>query len=382
MRVNPTNTATSKYNSMDDVLRQNNKRKQLINKEHYEGTMFYILSHWSGTVWQTGLTKTTFYFPILFWLVPTIASSYWSDLHGAIPHFKEGVVSRIATIGAFVGFFVLFYTNQCYNRWWASYQSSRSCEARIFDAAAILRGYVGRESKHAGQILRYMNLAHLLGYVGLSSEYDQGFFDVVSKHHNLCCEEEYTRLQSIGVENGGRAYREVICWAVATIRKLEDADTRLDLLRCVLRLRDSIGSLYDYDFQPVPFMYFNMANWLVILYLPLMNYALTFAVSPWWVSLIIVVVTNVCLTGLLDVAVHFIYPYGHDAEDLAVYHFIQHAAQNSLAMLDQPENFPAEDGCKDQYLSYKPEGAYQKSWDQHGDAVVALRRGGGGANKL
>ena len=51
-----------------------------------------------------------------------------------------------------------------------------------------------------------------------------------------------------------------------------------------------------------------------------------------------------------------------DVEDLAVYHFIDDAAKNSLAILDSTNTFGSEDDHhRARYMTFKPEGAYAKA---------------------
>jgi predicted membrane chloride channel (bestrophin family) len=129
----------------------------------------------------------------------------------------------------------------------------------------------------------------------------------------------------------------------------------------ILRLRGSLGGLYDNAFQPVPFMYFNMAHWLVTIYLPFFNMAIAQLVDKVALSFFIVFLANACFVGLLEIAVQMLYPYGIDSSDLAVFHFINFTAVNSLAMLDYDADLPDEDEHQEEYLSYKPEGAYAVS---------------------
>ena len=96
-------------------------------------------------------------------------------LVGIDSHHRLVLDSHFGIIGSFVGFFILFFNNTCYNRWWGEYQKSMSCEGRIFDTAAMCRGCLGRENKYAARILRYANLMHLLVYVGVSPEYNDEF---------------------------------------------------------------------------------------------------------------------------------------------------------------------------------------------------------------
>lgn len=63
------------------------------------------------------------------------------------------------------------------------------------------------------RIWRYMNVANITAYTGLSSFYTKNnlFIPLISKY-KLLTTKEYYRLLSIGIESGGSAYREVLTW--------------------------------------------------------------------------------------------------------------------------------------------------------------------------
>jgi len=83
-----------------------------------------------------------------------------------------------------------------------------------------------------------------------------------------------------------------------------------------------------------------MSYWLMLLYLPLANYALMTNIPSHALSFLMCFLANTCFVGLIQVARHFLYPFGEDIEDLAVFHFINFAAAASLAMLDSSATFP------------------------------------------
>ena len=96
----------------------------------------------------------------------------------------------------------------------------------------------------------------------------------------------------------------------------------------------------------------------------MLTYALATTVgeSHATLSFLIVLLANICLVGLSCVALRFLHPYGMDVEDLAVYHFIDDAAKNSLAILDSTNTFGSEDDRhRARYMTFKPEGAYAKA---------------------
>ena len=102
----------------------------------------------------------------------------------------------------------------------------------------------------------------------------------------------------------------------------------------MLTLRGTLGTIYDYDYQPVPFAYWNMVSWLLVTYLPLNAYALGWHYySEWYFSWFGVVMTNFCLLGLCALAQQLSKPYGDDLFDFDVFHFLNFTCNASRKLL-------------------------------------------------
>eukprot|EP00936_MAST-01D_sp_MAST-1D-sp1_P001011 g1011.t1 len=172
-----------------EIIEGDKQRKKLLDHDLFEASILNVLFRWHGTVWHAALTAPRFYFPLIFWLVPVVMRHTDMDAYEQLPDIGEHI-DQIESIGAFVGFFVLFYANQCYERWWNCYQTSMKCVGCINDMAFMCRSSLGRDSPHAAQILRYTNLLHVLGYVGLTREYDDEFFVLIAADLNLATREE------------------------------------------------------------------------------------------------------------------------------------------------------------------------------------------------
>ena len=70
------------------------------------------------------------------------------------------------TLGAFLTFFLVFHAHDAVISFGILYQASMDCLERIYDVAVIAAAYLPRE--RAMRLVRYMNAAHVAGYVGLS----------------------------------------------------------------------------------------------------------------------------------------------------------------------------------------------------------------------
>jgi hypothetical protein len=193
-----------------------------------------------------------------------------------LPAFAAGLdTDRIVIVGGFLTFFLVFYVNQSHKRFFDLYCHSMACKGRIFDAATLARS-CHMPSEQALRLIRYMNAAHAAAYVGLSSVYpSNGYFDrVCINDFKLLTEDEKKRMDTIDMDSGGSAYRELIAWSMLEVQKAKDEkliDKELAaMLRDeVLKLRAGAGQLYDAADLPIPFYYVHFICFLTALYLPL-----------------------------------------------------------------------------------------------------------------
>ena len=117
------------------------------------------------------------------------------------------------------------------------------------------------------RLMRHTNAAFVLAYVGLGKCYtEKNFLRLFNEIHQLLTEEEYERILEIGPDSGGKAYTEVISWALNDAREATKHDNTLAMAEFrsqILRMRGLLGSLYDYDAQPVwctlPFLHIYCA---------------------------------------------------------------------------------------------------------------------------
>eukprot|EP01033_Poteriospumella_lacustris_P007103 gene7103-5109_t len=263
-------------------------------------------------------------------------------------------LALISIIGGFMSFSLVFFVSQAYSRLCAQYDQSMRIEGRIFNLAYLARSNLLYAEAH--RLLRYLNATHVLGYTGLSLVYtDDNLFDIMNDKHQLLTFEELGRIREVGADGGGAAYREVIGWCVELLFDLNKAKpdknetvaenpieplTLQTLVSEVLALRGCIGALYDYDDQPIPFVYVHILFFLTLFYLPLMTYAvaLQFPIGsefyvPDIIGSLLVFVNVVFVVGLREIGRNLISPYGDDSHDLSVIHYITFTMMASRRIL-------------------------------------------------
>lgn len=111
---------------------------------------FRMLLFWDGTVLKALSEDALMYLTVLIYSAVRVGArvglpDFVADLGGA----------DIGVIGAFLSFFLVLYVNACTQRFDRLYNTSMSCENRIFDAAALARTTLPREK--ALRLIRYMN---------------------------------------------------------------------------------------------------------------------------------------------------------------------------------------------------------------------------------
>jgi Bestrophin, RFP-TM, chloride channel len=204
-------------------------------------------------------------------------------------------------------------------------------QGRIFDVATIAVTVLPKEQ--ANRLVRYMNAAHISGYVGLSSVYPSGsFFRHLNEQLALLTSSELSRMNEIDLDKGGSCNRELIAWAMREVQMAQakgqiDSDLATYLRLEVCKLRAAIGELYNAKDLPLPFFYVHFICLLTVMYLPL--FALTAALNigtgtadVHWIADVVgglvVFLQSIFVIGLRILGQQFSDPYGDDLVDLSV----------------------------------------------------------------
>eukprot|EP01034_Spumella_vulgaris_P030602 gene30602-37845_t len=178
--------------------------------------------------------------------------------------------------------------------------------------------------------MRYLNAAHLLGYVGLSAVYnDENFFDPMNADLQLLTDSEVSRVKEIGTDTGGSAYREVIGWCLEIIYHhfhtdpdLLDVNTMDRMVDELLTFRGKVGALFDYDDQPIPFVYVHLLTLLTEIYLPLFAYSTAVNTKNDLEGVLVLFLAAIYTLGLVAIGRALMDPYGNDTMDFSVMTYI------------------------------------------------------------
>jgi len=315
-----------------------------------------VLRYWEGTVLKDFFRDPWSYILLILYIVTR--SFFYFDKFSFIDSSgtssnKENMslgVANIEIIGGFLTFFLIFYANYANDRVAKMYEASMGCEGSIFSVAALARSTIPRVN--GLRLLRYLNAAHIAGYVGYASTYTyDNFFINANKAKGLLTTSEVNRMENICMDKGGSCYRELISWAIAEVTKaqqngLVDDLTAHQYRELIMRLRGCIGTLYDYHDQPINFFYVHFVCLLSFLYLPL--FTVETALSTGYtknleiyeiflyefISITTVFLQAIFVIGLRIMADRLSQPYGSDYEDLSVLHYVDFTWVMSRRMME------------------------------------------------
>lgn len=211
-----------------------------------------------------------------------------------------------------------------------------ACKGRIFDVASLAVTYL--DGNVATRLVRYMNAAHVTGYVGLSKTYpSSSFFAKLNHDLGLLNADEMKRMNTIDLDKGGSANREIITWClreIQTLHRKNDIDNELaqQFREQILQLRGNIGQLYNAADLPIPFFYVLRSRFYLfaVVALPTTVCHIPSVQGGNWervywtadmVAGLVVLLQAIFVQGLRILGQKMSDPYGDDQLDLSVIFF-------------------------------------------------------------
>ena len=219
------------------------------------------------------------------------------------------------------------------------------CPALIYDITQICAPSLPKAG--STRLIRYLNAAHVAGYVGLSRTYSkQDFFDKLNDKYQLLNAEELKRIELLDMDHGSDAFHELVSWCMLDIETAFrqnhiDAREKSALKDKTTQFRTQMDNLFDYQDQPVHFFYIHFLCLLSAVYLPLFAADNAFGAGTgynvhWtWdvLSGMVVLVQAIFVIGLRLLGQKMSDPYGDDLEDLSVMHYVTEAWRKSNQIL-------------------------------------------------
>jgi predicted membrane chloride channel (bestrophin family) len=303
----------------EELERIEQKRRAILTR--VEDPFWKILAYWDGTVLKCLVRDSLLWITLLLFAAIRLQNRYSTS---TVPkEIGEITNANTTLIGGFLSFFLVFYVNQSHKRYFDLYQASMACKGRVFDVATLAAAYLDRTS--ASRLVRYMNAAHVAGYVGLSATYpSRSFFTRLNADLGLLSAAELERMDRIDLDVGGAGHRELVAWCMREVHALHrsgaiDGEMAKQLREQVLQLRANFGQLYDAQDLPIPFFYVHFICLLASMYLPLFAISQGYRVGVgdvYWaadvIAGLIVLLQAIFVQGLRILGQNMSDPYGDD----------------------------------------------------------------------
>lgn len=241
---------------------------------------------------------------------------------------------------------MVFFHAQYSNRFDRFFQDSVGAQGRIFDTATMVKAALPFE--RGVRIVRYLNSAYILGYIGLSKVYSYDeFFKPMNKRYNLLTDDEYKRIREINACGfNSDNVREVITWCITDVHNALqqgyiDPHTAQDLRGQILKVRGIIADMYDHYDQPLLFIYVHFIVILTAIYLPLAAVYISHEVASseaahWFndvIGLLALLLQCMFVIGVRYVAQVMRIPYAGELESLPVLSFVEGCCDMSLRIM-------------------------------------------------
>jgi hypothetical protein len=254
---------------------------------------------------------------------------------------------------------LIFFHSKYSTRFDQFFQDSVGAQGRIFDTTTMLKATLPFE--RGIRIVRYLNSAYILGYIGLSRVYSfDEFFVPLNERYKLLTDEEYHRIRRID-RSGFRSdpVRELITWCITDVHDALkqgyiDPHTAQDLRGQILRVRGAIADMYDHYDQPLLFIYVHFIVILTAIYLPLaagyISYEVAQSETAHWfndvIGLLALLLQCIFVIGVRYVAQVMRVPYSGELESLPVLSFVEGCCDMSLRIMYSTGYQPIEDSIE------------------------------------
>jgi len=193
------------------------KRRSIL--ERVELPFWRVLLFWDGTCLKVMVRDILLWSNLCIYIFIRMQAR-----RGNMPADLEMLEDiNIDIIGGFLSFFLVLFVNQAQARFNVMYKQTCACKARITDVACTAGSYFPKAN--ANRIVRYVNAAHAMGYVGLASDvYSMhSFFLPINKELKLLTNEEFERVRELETAAKGAAFKEILIWAIKDVKTMEDA---------------------------------------------------------------------------------------------------------------------------------------------------------------
>lgn len=241
----------------------------------------------------------------------------------------------------------------CYTRYNSMFDDVENLMHALVDACMLARVFfVDQNEVH--RFWRYCNMLHAAAYTSLTVAYSENnFFRPVCAKFDLYARDKVDReneerlMSRVSLDGEDtRACTMLEIWLLELIKGelVEKADKPSPIFKNindeVKKMGDSVKRLFSYQYQVLPFVYTHLVAMCCVLYLALTAFIKGLQFTPeasytfgLLLPLASVLVLIVAIFGLLEVGDTILDPFGVDAEDFAVLHFVECTIVSSMEVI-------------------------------------------------
>lgn len=241
-----------------------------------------VLWSWKGTCLDAMYMDPMLFVPIAIYILIRVMAHTKTELPTSVVETLGS--TSIDILGGFLSFFLVLFVNQTNSRFFDMYALSRACAGRIQDVAGYASARLPSEQAH--RLMRYMNAAHITGYVALNGPYKKkNFFDPYNNKYGMLLPEELAKFDGIIMDGCSDIFKELCTWcqkdlALSLKAGYIDSFEANEMHKRILDLRAHMDGIHDTCFQPPHFFYIHFLCILSLLYLPL--FAINNACAVGW----------------------------------------------------------------------------------------------------
>ena len=374
-------------------------RAEVRNQSKEEGIK--LLLHWQNTIFCYVVYDFQIYMSLAVYFITV---HYLQN--GSIIVSKGGgtPIKVITCLTSMMTFLLVFYLNESYRRYNAQYicqikLSTRINAIAIYICSKSSKGETGKLK--AGQIMRYLNAAQVIGYTSVTASYTEDNFcwPMIRKHH-LLTENEVQYLSQLAIDHDstkfvptrmnsnsskssksakisasshqnagyiqGAAFRKVLMWVTDSFIEMIASKDFEERDRSYLTILNNVmNELFGYQDLNVPFCYANVLEVFILMYSPLFAFAVATTTvdqtgakivsynTDVFYGMFIVIFSNVFINGLYILSRMLQDPFGKDSVDLSVHDYVELCINSCNAMVKDMGTAPPFDKDIELQLKYR-----------------------------
>lgn len=291
------------------------------------------------TVWPHVLSARAFWFFLVFHLTVWVSYRYrWLDAYDL--QLGSGLMAvdwdDVKVISAITTFFEVFYTSQCYHRYFLFNHETNEVFRTGHKFAFELRIYTSPSGQaHQRIILRWLRVSLVIFFTRLRHGEDLDFCVERLAHLGLLREAEKAILQNA---TAAECQNYLLTWMALLITEAHDlkhitSPQKLkSLIDRLMAVSDAKKELMELVWMPVPYQYFHFLSIIICINLALWAYAM--ALTDSYFAPVMFCFASFIFIGMLELAKSISDPFGDDEVDFPIHTWFEKWLENQLALTE------------------------------------------------